>query len=134
MSRRYDFAWDRAYRVAGLPFGVTPRTAYVEVDDAGLHVRFSIWSLDTPRDNVVAAQLTGGYAFVKTAGPPHLSFSDHGVSFATNGRRGLCLSFREPVRGIDPTRRLPLRHPGVTLTVADPDGLAADLGLAVQSS
>ena len=28
----YRFAFDRSYRLAALPFGVTPRTAYVEGD------------------------------------------------------------------------------------------------------
>ncbi|MDQ4031696.1 MAG: hypothetical protein M3332_05280 [Actinomycetota bacterium] len=44
---------------------------------------------------------------------------------ATNGARGLCITFREPVRGIEPTGIL--RHPAVTVTVADSQGLAAVL-------
>ena len=68
----------------------------------------------------MAVHRTGGYAWLKTAGPPHLSLVDRGVTFATNGDRGVCLMLRDPVPGIDPTGRI--RHPGVTLTVADPDG------------
>jgi hypothetical protein len=118
---RHDFAFERAYRIAGLPFGVTPSTAYVDVVDGELSVRFGPWRLRTPLTNVTGVEETGGYTFLKTAGPPHLSLADRGVTFATNGRRGLCVSFAEPVRGIDPTGRI--RHPGATLTVADVDGL-----------
>jgi hypothetical protein len=93
----------------------------VEVDDVELRARFGLWSLRTPRTNVVSTQETGGFGFVKTAGPAHLSFSDHGVTFATNRDRAVCVLFQEPVRAIDPTGRI--RHPGATFTVADPPAL-----------
>lgn len=121
--QRYPFAFDPAYRAAGLPFGVMPRTAYVEVDDHALRVRFGFWRLETPRDNIKEASLSGGYSFVKTAGPAHLSLSDKGVTFATNGRAGVCLSLKQPVKALDPSGRL--THPGFTVTVADTASLLA---------
>ena len=123
---RFPFAFAAAYRLPALVFGITPVTAYVELDDVDLRVRFGPWSLRTPRSNVAGAELSGDYGFVKTAGPPHLSFTDRGVTFATNGERGVCVRFHERVRGIDPTGRI--LHPGATMTVADPAGLAAALG------
>ena len=120
---RFPFAFAPSYRLPALLFGITPVTTYVEVDDLTLRVRFGPWSLRTPRSNVAGVDLTGGYAFVKTAGPPHLSFRDRGVTYATNGDRGVCVRFHERVQGIDPTGRI--LHPGATMTVADPDGLAA---------
>ena len=120
MTSRFDFAFAPAYRLPALALGITPSSAYVEVDAESLQVRFGLWSLRTDLDNVMAVHRTGGYAWLKTVGPPHLSFVDRGVTFATNGDRGVCLMLREPVPGIDPTGRI--RHPGVTLTVADPDG------------
>lgn len=124
--RRFPFAFTRGYRIAGLPFGVTPGTAWVEVDEEELRVRFGPWSLRTPLTNITSTELTGDFAFLKTAGPPHLSFADRGISFATNGERALCVQLRTPVPGIDPTKRI--KHPGVTMTVADPEGLRAALG------
>lgn len=130
-THRFPFAFERRYRLAALPFTITPSRAWVEVDDTELRVRFGPWSLRTALDNVTTTTLTGGYAFLKTAGPAHLSFADKGVSLATTSRRGLCVSFAEPVRLLDPTGHL--RHPAVTLTVADTTGLAAALaGSAVQ--
>ncbi len=123
--RRFDFAFDPRYRVAGLPFGVLPATTWVEVGDGRLRARFSWWTLDTSLANVAGVERTGGYAFVKTAGPPHLSFTDRGVTFATNGERGVCVSFHRPVPAIDPTGTI--RHPGATFTVADLDGFEAAL-------
>ena len=114
---RFAFAFSPAYRAAALPFAVTPHTAWVDVDD-DLTVRFGPWRLRCPTSNVVETTPTGGYARVKTMGPPHLSFADRGVTFATNGEEGLCVRFRDPVRVL-----WPLTHPAATLTVADVDGL-----------
>lgn len=61
------------------------------------------------------------YSFVKTAGPAHLSLADSGLTLATNGDRGVCLTMREPISGIDPFGLL--RHPNLTVTVAGCDGL-----------
>jgi hypothetical protein len=124
-TRRHDFAFSPAYVVPALLFAITPRTAWVELDDDEVRVRFGPWRLRSTLSNVTDVVRTGGFGWLKTAGPPHLSFADHGVTFATNGDEAVCLSFATPVPGIDPTGRL--RHPGATLTVADPVGLVADL-------
>jgi hypothetical protein len=97
----------------------------VEVDDMHLRVRFGLWRLSTALSNITGVSRTGGFSYVKTAGPPHLSFTDRGVSFATNGDDAVCLQLARPVAGIDPTGTL--KHPGVTLTVADVPALVDDL-------
>ncbi len=124
-TSRHDFDFDRAYRLPALALGITGSTAWVEAGPSGLVVRFGLWRLRTDLDNIAGAELTGDFAWWKTAGPPHLSFTDRGVTFATNGRRAVCLRFHEPVRVLDPTGRL--RHPGATLTVQDPERLEAEL-------
>ena len=121
----YSFRFDPAYRVAALPFAVMPATTSVTVERGELSVRFGLWRLRTPLTNITGTEVSGPYSFVKTAGPAHLSFTDRGVTFATNGERGLCIKFREPVRALDPTGRL--LHPGATVTVDDLAGLAAEL-------
>ena len=123
--RRFSFAFDPRYRIAALPFGITGRTAWVEVTDHQLHVRFGPWKVDTPLGNIAGTEVTGPYSFAKTAGPAHLSFADRGMTCATNGRRGLCIRFAEPVKGIDPTGRI--RHPGLTVTVTQLDELRRTL-------
>lgn len=125
MYTRLPFAFAPAYRLPALALGITPRTAWVDVDEERLYVRFGPWSLRTSRRNIASVEVTGGFAFLKTAGPPHLSLADRGITFATNGAEAVCLAFHEPVRGIEPTGLL--RHPGATLTVADPATLYAIL-------
>jgi hypothetical protein len=121
VATRFPFRFERRLVPFSLVFGVTPRTAWVEVDDEDLTVRFGPWRLATPRRNIADGQLTGPYSFAKVAGPAHLSFADRGVTFATTTERGVCFTLREPVPGIAPFGRLP--HPGVTVTVADPERL-----------
>lgn len=122
---QYRFAFTRPYRLAGLAFGVSPARAVVLIDpDSGtLTARFGPWRLQTPLDNVVDTEVTGPYQPLKTLGPAHLSFVDRGLTMATNPDRGLCIRFRHPVPGIEPTGRI--RHPALTVTVADCRGLAA---------
>ncbi len=122
---RFPFRFVPAYRVPALVLGITPRTAYVETTDTELVVRFGLWRLRTGLSNIVGIERSGGFGYLKTAGPPHLSFADRGVTFATNGDAAVCVRFAEPVTVLDPTGRI--RHPGATLTVADPDAFEAHL-------
>lgn len=98
----------------------------------GLRVRFGLWRLSTPLENIEGSQLTGGFAWIKTAGPARLSFTDRGVSFATNGAAAVCLTFRTPVAAIDPTRTI--THPAATITVADPQAFLDHLEVLRGSS
>ncbi len=121
----FDFSFDPLYRAIAWAFGVTPTRARVDIEGEHLMARFGLWTVDTPLSNVKGTEVTGPYATFKTIGPAHLSIADRGLTFATNARRGLCLRFHEPVAGIEPTGRI--RHPALTVTVADVDGLAATL-------
>ncbi|WP_377644841.1 hypothetical protein [Oryzobacter terrae] len=125
MRREFAFEFERSYRLPALLFGIRPATARAAVTEDELLVRFGPWRLRTPRSNVAGTDVTGDYAWLRTAGPAHLGLRDRGVTFATSSRRGLCVSFVEPVVVLDPTGTL--RHPAATLTVADPDALAAAL-------
>jgi hypothetical protein len=128
-TERFAFRFDLLHRLAGVAFLVSPGSAEVLVDRTRSHptlaVRFGPWHVETPVDNVESATVTGPYQPFKTVGPAHLSLADLGLTFATNDARGLCIRFREPVRGVEPLGVL--RHPSVTVTVADVDGLRAAL-------
>jgi hypothetical protein len=122
---RFTFRFAAAYRRASRPFGVRPDRAWVDVGPDTMQARFGPWQLRTPLANIAAVQITGPYAFLKTAGPARLGVTDRGLTFASNGERGVLISFHEPVRGIEPTGLL--RHPELTVTVADVEGLVSAL-------
>ncbi|WCO68242.1 hypothetical protein PO878_05815 [Iamia majanohamensis] len=124
------FRFDYPLAAAGAPFGVLPRTTDVVVGETALTVRFGPWRLETDLANISGVEVTGPYQALKVAGPPHLSFTDRGVTFATTTQGGICVHFHRPVPAIDPLGLL--RHPGATITVADPDDAAAELEAAVR--
>jgi len=119
---RFDFRFDPRYQRSARPFGITPARAWVEIDAGRLDVHFGPWRLNTPLGNIKSVEITGPYHFIKTAGPARLAVTDRGLTFATNGDRGLLITFVTPVRGIEPLGVL--RHPELTVTVDDVDGLA----------
>jgi hypothetical protein len=82
----------------------------------------------TPLANVKDVAVTGPYRFFKTAGPARLAVTDRGLTFATNGTRGVRIRFHAPVHGLDPFGLL--NHPELTVTVADLERLAALLSRA----
>jgi hypothetical protein len=125
MPTRFPFRFDSAHRRLARLFGVTPERAWVELDEEELEARYGPWRVRTPLRNIAAAEVTGPYAFLKTAGPARLAITDRGLTFASNGDRGVCITFHTPVPGIDSFGRI--RHPELTVTVLDVDGLVEAL-------
>jgi hypothetical protein len=125
VGQRFGFRFAPAYRNAARPFGITPARAWVEVDDEQIVAAYGPWRLRTPRANISGVAITGPYRFYRTAGPARLGVTDAGLTFASNGDRGVLISFYERVPAIDPLKLI--RHPELTVTVADVDGLARAL-------
>ncbi len=124
--RRFDFRFASAYRLAARPFGITPERAWVQIEDEHLLAQYGPWRLRTTLANISRVAITGPYRFYRTAGPARLGITDGGLTFASNGDRGVLLSFRERVPAIDPLRLI--HHPELTVTVADVRGLVSALG------
>lgn len=122
---RFAFRFDARYQRAARPFGITPDNSWVEVGAGRLDAHFGPWCLSTPLGNVDRVEITGPYRFIKTAGPARLGITDRGLTFATNGDRGVLITFVAKVRGIEPLGVF--RHPELTVTVEDVEGLALAL-------
>ncbi|MEJ7629889.1 MAG: hypothetical protein WKF54_09895 [Nocardioidaceae bacterium] len=125
----FSFEDQPRYRPLLLPFGVTPGRANVTVDDQDVHVRFGPWRVEISRGNILEATLTGPFHWWKALGIRR-SLVDGGITFGTATAAGVCLRLRERVSVRIGRFTVPLRHPGVTVTVADPEALAAVLSTA----
>jgi hypothetical protein len=125
VSVRFPFRFDPTYRRLARPFGVTPERAWVELREDEFEARFGPWRVRTPLNNIAAADATGPYSLLKTAGPARLAITDRGLTFASNRDCGVCITFDSPVTGIDRAGRI--HHPELTVTVLDVDGLIAAL-------
>ena len=124
--RRFPFAFDARYRMAGRFFGIDPDAAWVQIGDGSFNAKLGPWRVRTPMTNLASVETSGPYSVPKTIGPAHLSFSDRGLTFASNAEEGVCVTFHRPVTGLDPFRFF--QHPGLTVTVAEPEELAEALG------
>jgi hypothetical protein len=127
MTTEFRFEHARPFMVPLLIWGVTPQGGTVTVDGEVLRVRFGFVTLETSLDNVERAEVTGPYRWWRAVGV-RLSLADHGITFGTTASGGVCLTLREPVSVRVGPVPVPLRHPGVTVTVADPAGLLRALG------
>jgi hypothetical protein len=126
MSATYHYAVDPRLVAFWAPFGVRPGHDGVRLTDDGHFVATFGWlRVATRLDNVAGAHVTGGYRWWTAAGA-RLSFVDDGLTFGTNADRGVCVHFHDRV----PSRLRRSGHSALTVTVADPDGLAAALGTA----
>ena len=119
---QFEMAFDPRFRLPLAALGVTPATAHVTVTADRLVACFGPWTCRTTPANVRAVDIMGPYRWYRAIGA-RLSLADHGLTFGTTTARGVCLLLREPVPGIDPLGVI--RHPGLTLTVADPERFAA---------
>jgi hypothetical protein len=124
--QRFEFRFAPAYRLAARAFGITPERAWVQIDDGHLLANYGPWRLRTTVANISRVAITGPYRFYRTGGPARLGITNGGLTFASNGERGVLLSFRKRVPAIDPLRLI--RHPELTVTVADVHGLVSALG------
>jgi len=122
---RYAFEFDAspAGRAVLRALGLRPDTSWVEVADGRFTARFGHWKITTPIDNVAEAHVDGPYRELRAIGV-RLSLKDHGLTFGSTARRGVCIHFREPLKS---ATTLPFRHPNLTVTVDRPDDLVAEL-------
>jgi hypothetical protein len=115
----FGFAHDPRFALQLRVFGVTPSRAWVRVDERRLAVRYGFFFVEVPLANVSDARVSGPYEWYRAIGP-RLSLTDLGATYGTTAAGGVCIRFHEPVRALRP-----LANPSLTVTVADPEGLAA---------
>jgi hypothetical protein len=128
LVQTHPFRFTPVFQLGALPFGVRPDHARVELVGTHFTARYGPWTVSTPIDNIASVGVSGPFAWFKVGGPPRLSLADRGLTFGSNSHAGVCLRFNEPVRGIDPFGLV--RHPGLTVTVDDPDALVAEIEAA----
>lgn len=121
-TEQYPFAFERRFVPMLLLLGIREENALVSISDDEFVATFGPWRLATPTSNLKDVRITRDYHWLKAIGPRG-SFVDRGATFGTNTRAGVCVCFHDPVGALFGPRIL--RHPGLTVTVADVDGLAA---------
>jgi hypothetical protein len=75
MPTRFPFRFHPTYRRLARLFGVTPERAWVDLSSDELEARYGPWRVRTPMTNIARVEVTGSYAFLKTAGPARLGIT-----------------------------------------------------------
>lgn len=121
MQQTFAFAFDPRFRGLLKLLGIRPENSRVTLDDEVFDARFGRWHLRTPVSNLEDVQISRDYQWFKAIGPRG-SLVDRGCTFGSNPDAGVCVRFHEPVGALVP--KGVIRHPGLTVTVADVEGLA----------
>lgn len=124
MIEQFAFGFDRQFRPVLALAGITPGTAHVTLTQDLILIRFGPWSCETALTNVRDVRRTGPYDWYRAIGPRG-SFADRGVTLGTTTSGGVCLMLHERVAGLLPFGAL--RHPGITIKLAEPDRFVASL-------
>jgi hypothetical protein len=124
LPSEYRFSFHSAVRLPLALLGIRPATSRIVIDGETLDVRFGPWRVRTPLSNVVAVEQSGPLSPWRALGV-RLSLADRGLTFGSDPLGGVCVRFARPVRGIDPVGLV--RHPGLTVTVEEPELLTARL-------
>lgn len=122
----FEFEFESQFGWLLRPLGITSGNSSVSIGDGEFRAKFGRWEVVTPLTNITGYQRSGDYKWYRAIGIRG-SWVDHGLTFGSSTRRGVCLKFAEPIDKVIPGMK---RHPGITVTVADPDGLVAALEAA----
>jgi len=123
-DRFFPYDFDQRFSWIWYPFGARPdRDGVALTEDGHFVATFGRYRVDTPLSNIKAANKTGPYRWWRGVGPRG-SGADSGITFGTTPRGGVCILFHERIPKVFPTAP---RHAGLTVTVADRDGLVQAL-------
>lgn len=118
----FPYRFDNRWKPMFVALRVKPDDGVTITDDGRLVATFGRARVDTPLDNVAGTQVSGPHRWYTAVGL-RLSFSDDGITFGTNHRRGLCIEFVEKIPkviGFKP-------HSALWVSVEDPEALAEAL-------
>lgn len=117
----YDL--DKRWFAMFAALGVDETDGVDVTDDGDVIATFGRKSVTTTLSNVDHTLVTGPHRWYTAVGL-RLSFTDDGLTFGTNHRRGLCIEFVEKIPRVIGSKD----HSALWVSVADPEGLAIALG------
>lgn len=119
MERHFPYRFDNRWAPVFIALGVRSSDG-VTVTDTELIATFGRAQVRTPLANIAAATVDGPHRWYTAVGL-RLSFTDDGITFGTNHRRGVTLQFKEKVGKVIVRDG----HSSLWVSVDDPEGLVA---------
>jgi hypothetical protein len=115
----FPYELDQRWFVLFKVLGVGPEDGVTLTEDE-LIATYGRFRVQTPRANIDDTLITGPHRWYTAVGI-RASFADDGLTFGTNHRRGLCITFAEKIRRVIGMQD----HSALWVSVADPEGLDA---------
>lgn len=115
----FPYKLDKRWLALFTVLGVSDKDGVNVTEDGMLLATFGRVKVETPLSNITHTKVTGPHRWYSAVGL-RLSFSDDGLTFGTNHKRGLCIEFREKIPKIIGLRD----HSSLWVSVADPEALA----------
>jgi hypothetical protein len=128
-GRYFPYRYERRLAPLWLPFRWGGDQGVTLTDDGRFVARYGPFRAEAPLSNVRDAHVTGPFRWWTAVGP-RLSFVDDGLTFGTNAQAGVCIHFDPPVHRVIGFKD----HSALTVTVADPEALAAALKAGLDTS
>ena len=124
----FPYRFDRPWRPLFTALGVKP-TDGVTLTGTELIATYGRAQVRTPLSNIASATIDGPHRWYTAVGL-RLSFVDDGITFGTNHKRGVTITFHEKV----PKVMVRDGHSSLWVSVDDPEGLVAALAKHQESS
>ena len=119
----FPYRLDKRWVALFLMLGVTEKDGVTITARGALIATFGRFKVKTTLANVDATTITGPHRWYTAVGL-RLSFTDDGVTFGTNHRKGVSIAFVRKIPRVIGLRK----HSMLWVSVADPEGLVAAIG------
>ena len=119
-AKYFSYRFDKRWTVLFLALGVNDKDGVTITGKGELIATYGRFKVKTTVANVDHTLVTGPHRWYTAVGL-RLSFTDDGLTFGTNHRKGLSIAFVEKIPKVIGFKK----HSTLWVSVADPDGLAA---------
>jgi hypothetical protein len=122
-STHFPYRLDKRWSPLFLVLGVNDKDGVTITAKGELVATFGRFKVKTTLKNVDHTEITGPHRWYTAVGL-RLSLTDDSITFGTNHRKGLSISFVHKIPRVIGFRK----HSTLWVSVADPEGLAAAIG------
>ncbi|MEQ9366751.1 MAG: hypothetical protein RIF32_21105 [Leptospirales bacterium] len=122
-DQRFPYKFDHSWNALFFSLGVSKDDGVQLTADGRLVATFGRWRVETPLDNIASTEIDGPHQWFMAVGL-RLAFTNDGLTFGTNHRRGVSIRFHERIPKVFGFRD----HSMLWVSVEDCAGLAAAIG------
>jgi hypothetical protein len=120
----FPYRFDRRWQATFITLRVKKDNGVTLTESGLLRATYGRFKVETPLTNIDHTEVTGPHRWYTAVGL-RLSGTDDSITFGTNHRLGLSISFKETVPWVIGLKR----HSTLWVSVAEPEKLAAAIGV-----